>query len=101
MRTGQRIALAAIAVAATVALEWPRRKPAPAPAPVARTFVEHDLSELHVTPAVIEPSAYFTQLATHNAGLYVAYLRTGAFTRKQAFEAFQMHLDASLNQGRR
>ena len=96
MRTGHRIALAAAAVAATVALEWPRRKPAPAP--VVRTHIEHDLSELHVTPAVIEPSAYFTQLATHNAGLYVAYLRTGAFTRKQAFEAFQMHLDATLNQ---
>jgi hypothetical protein len=85
-------------------IQWGRRKAAPSPAPVpapivVRTHIEHDLSELNITPAAIEPSAYFTRLATHNAGLYIAYLRTGAFTRKQAFEVFQMHLDASLDQG--
>lgn len=80
-------------------MRLPWRKPAPAPAPRVVTHVEHDLSQLNVTPAVIEPSAYFTQMATHNAGLYIAYLRTGAFTRKQAYEVFCMHLDASLHQG--
>ncbi|WP_427130352.1 hypothetical protein [Pseudarthrobacter sp. S9] len=87
-------------------LPW-RKVPAAAPATPRTivTHVEHDLAQLNVTPAVIEPSAFFTQMATHNAGLYVglyvAYLRTGAFTRKQSFEVFCMHLDASFHQGRK
>lgn len=76
----------------------------PSPAAVTRsitTYTEHDIAHINATPATIEPSAYFSQMATHNAGLYVAYLRTGAFTRDEAFEVFCMQMEASLYGGKR
>lgn len=79
-------------------MRFPRRK---SPAPVVRTHIEYDLSELNATPAMIEPTAYCQALALDSAGLYVAYLRTGVFDKDQAFELLGQQLDAVLYRGPR
>lgn len=82
-------------------MRLPRRRPAPAPAPaVVRTHVEVDLSELNVTPTVIEPSAYCQAVALNNAGMFMAYLRAG-FDREEAFELLTIQLEAALYEGKR
>lgn len=84
--------------------KWARPKPTPAldriVREVVRTHIEHDLSELHVAPAAIEPSAYIRALALDNAALFQAYMSAG-FARSEAFELLQQQLDAVLHRGHR
>ena len=77
-------------------LPW-RKAPAPAPRTVT-THIEHDLSELNITPAVIEPNAWCQSVALDNAGMFMAYLRVG-FDRDQAFELLTIQLEAALYRG--
>jgi hypothetical protein len=66
--------------------------------PIVSTRIEHDLSGLNITPAVIEPNAYVQALALDNAGLFIAYLRVG-FDREEAFQLLQQQLDAVFHRG--
>jgi hypothetical protein len=80
--------------------KWARPKPTPALDRIIRTHVEVDLSELNVTPAAIEPSAYIRALALDNASLFQAYMSAG-FARSEAFDLLQQQLDAVLHRGHR
>ena len=67
---------------------------------VVSTRVEVDLAELHITPALLEPSAYCRAVALNNAGLFQAYMSVG-FYRTEAFQLLQQQLDAVMHQGHR
>jgi hypothetical protein len=82
-------------------LRWERPETADgfeSEARIVSTRIEHDLSELDISPAVIEPSAYVRALANDNAGLFIAYLRVG-FDREEAFALLQQQLDGVMHRG--
>jgi hypothetical protein len=66
---------------------------------IARTFIEHDLSQIHATPCTIEPSAFHTAVAIDNAGMFMAYRRVG-FNTDQALTLLTVQLEAALRRGR-
>lgn len=99
-------ALAAITAgaAAGAALARLQRKPTPAPQPETHTrsittYTEHDIANIHATPAVIEPPAAFLEVAIRHGAIFTAY-RRAEFTDERAYALMAKHIDSSLRGGK-
>lgn len=72
------------------------------PKPTTRsitTYTEHDIAQIHATPAPIEPPAAFLEVSMRHASIFVAYRRAG-FTDERAYELMAKHIDSSLRGGK-
>lgn len=97
-------ALAAITAgaAAGAALARLQRKPAPQPETHTRsitTYTEHDIANIHATPALIEPPASYLEVAFRHGAIFTAYRRAG-FTDERAYALMAKHIDSSLRGGK-
>ena len=64
------------------------------------TYTEHDIANIHSTPAPVEPAYWMNVMARSNTGVYTAYRRHG-FTDEQAYDLMCIHIEGSYIQGGR